>query len=79
MNKKIFLFLIAFLVTTSLWSQDYDYQWTSSDSSGGPTYSWVDITSTGTQIQMTGDDSNTGPFNIGFNFPYYGYQYIITV
>ena len=75
MNKKIFLFLIAFLVTTSLWSQDYDYQWTSSDSSGGPTYSWVDITSTGTQIQMTGDDSNTGPFNIGFNFPYYGNEY----
>ena len=76
MNKKITTLLtILFLTTTSLWSQDYDYKWFSSDSAGGPTYNWVDITSTGTQIQMTGDDNNTGPFNIGFSFPYYGNEY----
>ena len=75
MNKKIFLFLTTLLITTALWSQDYDYRWTSSDSSGGPVYSWEDITSTGTQIQMDGDDENTGPHPIGFSFPYYDTEY----
>ena len=53
----------------------YDYKWFSSDSSGGPIYSWQDITSTGTQISMSGDDINTGPHPIGFSFPYYGTEY----
>ncbi len=75
MNKKIFLFLTTLLITTALWSQDYDYRWTSSDSIGGPVYSWEDITSTGTLISMYGDDINTGPHPIGFSFPFYGTDY----
>ncbi len=40
MNKKIFLFLTTLLITTALWSQDYNYQRTSSDSAGAPAYDW---------------------------------------
>ncbi len=36
------------------------------------TYSWVDISSTGTPITGLTDDNFQGPFNIGFSFPYYG-------
>ena len=52
-----------------------DYKWFSSDSAGGPVYSWQDITSTGTLISMSGDDNNTGPHPIGFVFPFYGIDY----
>ena len=36
------------------------------------TYSWVDISTTGTAITGLGDDSFQGPLNIGFTFPFYG-------
>lgn len=36
------------------------------------TYSWVDISSTGTAITGLTDDNTQGPFAIGFNFPFYG-------
>ena len=71
-------------ITNATWSTETpvpvvdlepDYRWTTSDSSGGPTYSWVDISSTGTTISMSGDDQNTGPHPIGFSFPYYGENY----
>ena len=39
-------------------------------------YNWIDISTTGTTITFsTTDDANSGPFNIGFNFPYYGQNY----
>jgi len=50
----------------------FGYTYQDSDEPGGPAFSWVDIRPLGTQITMTGDDSNTGPFPIGFNFPFYG-------
>ncbi len=50
----------------------FGYTYMDSDESGGPTFSWQDIRAVGTQIAMTGDDSNTGPFPIGFEFPFYG-------
>ncbi|MCP4583191.1 MAG: S8 family serine peptidase [candidate division Zixibacteria bacterium] len=50
----------------------YGYTWIDSDEPGGPTYSWVDITSIGTLIEGLGDDTNVGPFPVGFNFNFYG-------
>jgi len=45
----------------------------SSDQSGGPVYSWIDITSTGTLIPgASADDSNIGPLPISFPFSFYG-------
>ncbi len=48
------------------------YVSTDSDHTGGPTYSWIDISSGGSAITGLGDDANTGTYNIGFTFPFYG-------
>jgi hypothetical protein len=49
----------------------YGHIWIDSDEPDGPIFDWVDITSVGTLIPMTGDDNNTGPWPIGFDFPFY--------
>ncbi len=48
------------------------YRWIDSDELGGPVFDWVDITGVGTVISMSGDDQNTGPYPIGFDFEFYG-------
>ncbi len=50
----------------------FGYRWIDSDEIGGPVFDWVDITTVGTRIPMTGDDINTGPYPIGFDFGFYG-------
>ncbi len=51
----------------------YGYTWRDSDQPGGPAFGWVDISAIGTLIPFaSSDDSNFGPINIGFPFPYYG-------
>jgi len=52
----------------------YGYSWIDSDDPGGPVYSWIDISSTGTEVVLT-DTDNDGPFNIGFAFPWYDNEY----
>jgi len=52
----------------------YGYVWIDSDEAGGPTFSWIDITGTGTAVSGLGDDNNVGPIPIGFDFPYYWYS-----
>jgi len=47
------------------------YRWADSDGPGGPRFSWIDITGSGTRIQL-GDDDNQGPFALGFGFDFYG-------
>ena len=34
-------------------------------------YEWIDISTTGTLVPSLTDDSSTGPFNVGFTFPFY--------
>jgi hypothetical protein len=53
----------------------FGYKWLRSDTIGGPTYSWVDISTTGTAVQNLGDDNVIGPIPIGFNFTYYWNTY----
>lgn len=50
----------------------WGYRWIDSDQPGGPTFQWVDITEIGTPIAMWGDDENSGPYPIGFDFEFYG-------
>ena len=52
----------------------FGHVWLDSDDLGGPVFSWVDISTTGTQAPFTGiaDDLTLGPFPIGFEFPFYG-------
>jgi len=38
-------------------------------------YHWVDISATGTQISISGDDAFGGPYGLGFTFPFYGTEY----
>lgn len=58
------------------WSIRSDgYTFTTSDQAGGPTYVWNDISTTGTQVTGLGDDTNHGPFPIGFSMPFYGQNF----
>jgi len=59
------------LITDSGGPDEYGYRWIDSDEPDGPTYSWIDITGFGTPISGLGDDTNVGPFSIGFDFPFY--------
>jgi len=52
----------------------FGYIWIDSDEPGGPTYDWVDISGTG-EVVGGGDDANHGPFNLGFDFPFYDQVY----
>lgn len=50
----------------------FGYIWMDSDEPGGPTYSWIEIEGTGTNITSgLSDDNFIGPFPIGFSFPFY--------
>ncbi len=58
----------------------FGYKWADSDDPQGPAYVWEDISTTGTPVTAwtpTGtlsatDEGYSGPFNLGFNFKYYG-------
>jgi hypothetical protein len=53
-------------------AEDYVYVWIDSDNPEGPGFSWIDISSSGTEITGLVDDGVVGPFDIGFEFPFYG-------
>ncbi len=50
----------------------YGYVWIDSDETGGPFFEWIDIQTTGTLVTGLSDDNIVGPFDIGFEFPFYG-------
>ncbi len=54
---------------------DYGYIWIDSDELGGPEYSWVEISTIGTHSGITGNEQNSGPFNLGFPVDFYGNTY----
>ena len=49
----------------------YGYTWKTNDATGGPTFSWVDITTMGTKVDGLADDNFVGPFDMGIDFPFY--------
>jgi hypothetical protein len=51
---------------------DFGYSWIDSEEDGGPAWEWVDISETGTAVEGLGDDQCVGPFEIGFDFLFYG-------
>ena len=53
----------------------FGYRWVDGDEPGGPAFSWVDITGTGTLVSMSGDDEISAPIAMGMNFPFYGSSY----
>ena len=52
----------------------FGYTWLDSNEAGGPTFSWADISATGTLL-LLGDDELSGPHPIGFCFDFYGIVY----
>ncbi len=56
-------------------ADNYGHIWIDSDESGGPTFNWVDISTSGNLLPLTGNNAISNPQNIGFSFPYYGTDY----
>ncbi len=50
------------------------YSWRDSDDVGGPTYEWIDISASGTEVPLA-DDGESSMLDIGFSFPFYGSLY----
>jgi hypothetical protein len=61
---------LAYTVSSSL----ARYNHRDSDSFGGPTYGWTDISATGTRITgwQNTDDAISNPISLGFTFPFFG-------
>ncbi|MGB5528858.1 MAG: C25 family cysteine peptidase, partial [Ignavibacteriaceae bacterium] len=61
----------------------FGYEWIDSNEPEGPVYEWNDISTTGTlvdnwvatSIYPAVDEGKAGPFQLGFNFKYYGIDY----
>jgi hypothetical protein len=52
----------------------YGYTFTSTDSLGGPSFSWTDIRPYGQRVPGLTDDNWVGPIEMGMDFPYYWYN-----
>ncbi|MEN9978773.1 MAG: T9SS type A sorting domain-containing protein [candidate division WOR-3 bacterium] len=54
----------------------FGYRYLDSDTTcpGAPVYNWIEIKGVGTRVTGLGDDNVVGPFDIGFDFPYYWYR-----
>ncbi len=49
----------------------FGYEFIDNEEENGPAYEWVDITGTGEVVTGLADDNHAGPFDIGFEFPFY--------
>lgn len=80
-TKQLLSVSFAFIFGSQVFAQTsggpdtYGYTWKNQLAAGGPTYNWVDIKGTGTQITGLGDDNQKGPFNLNWNFRYYWSDY----
>jgi hypothetical protein len=52
----------------------YGYTFISSDEPGGPSFNWIEISQTGTNLNLT-DDSSVFPISLPFNFNFYNTNY----
>ena len=50
----------------------FGYVWTDSDDPQGPPFGWIDISTTGTVVPISGDDMTSDPIPLAFPFPFYG-------
>jgi len=56
-------------------SDNYGHMWIDSDMQNGPEFNWIDITSTGTLIPITGSNAISDTLDLGFTFNFYGNNY----
>jgi len=51
----------------------FGYSWIDSSEENGPIFNWIDITTVGTNMNLSGDDvTNSSPINLPWPFPFYG-------
>ncbi len=62
-------------------SERTTYGWVDSETPGGPAYNWAEISETGTEVTSWTSRNNgfAGPFDIGFDFPFFGNVYSDTL
>lgn len=65
--------IIPIPADSSAQPDSFGYTWVDNDNDGSPVYNWVDIRTIGTQVEGLMDDNAVGPFDIGFDFPFYWY------
>jgi len=53
----------------------YNNYYNDSNHPSGPDYDWIDISGIGTSVTFTHNDVASGPFDIGFDFDFYGETY----
>ena len=51
------------------------YFWSDSNTEENLSYSWVDISNTGLPVNFTDNDTSEGPYEMGFDFQFYGNTY----
>ena len=54
---------------------DGGYYWTDTDTDENTLYEWIDISESADLVSFTNNDDSEGPFEIGFNFPFYDDSY----
>ncbi|MDP8241095.1 MAG: Ig-like domain-containing protein [Candidatus Hatepunaea meridiana] len=53
-----------------------EYEWRDNDEEDGPDYNWIDVSNREGVIEVPfTDDSNRGPYQLGFGFNFYGDEY----
>ncbi|MFZ0389493.1 MAG: C25 family cysteine peptidase [Calditrichia bacterium] len=56
-------------------ADNFGHIWIDSEEPGGPEFNWIDISQTGSEVQLTGNNSISNPLNLGFVMPFYGNSY----
>ncbi|MDZ7360651.1 MAG: T9SS type A sorting domain-containing protein [candidate division KSB1 bacterium] len=78
LRAKLVVFFLLAAVSADAGSggpDNFGYKWKDSDEAGGPSFNYINISSSGTPVSGLGDDNFVGPFPIGFSFSFYGKAY----